>query len=52
MVDLNTIKEMLLTYNQIVKNSNIIGVAKTGSSLIGLADSQSDLDLVLVYKGG
>ena len=52
MIDLNTIKEMLLAYNQIVKNSNIIGIAKTGSSLIGLADSQSDLDLVLIYKGG
>ena len=51
MIDLNTIKEMLLAYNQIVKNSNIIGIAKTGSSLIGLADSQSDLDLVLIYKG-
>lgn len=51
MIDLNTVKEMLLTYNQIVKHSNIIGIAKTGSSLIGLADLQSDLDLVLIYKG-
>lgn len=51
MIDLNIIKEMLLTYNQIVKHSNVIGIAKTGSSLIGLADLQSDLDLVIIHKG-
>jgi predicted nucleotidyltransferase len=51
MLDPVKLETIITQYKNITLQDNIIGYAITGSSLLGLADQQSDTDLILITKG-
>ena len=51
MLDPVKLETIITQYKNITLQDNIIGYAITGSNLLGLADQQSDTDLILITKG-